>query len=64
MVKQISDNEIYLLNKYIKSILWRVAKRLSHIEDAQCVKVIYYAMLPGNIYRRLERNLQLNHLII
>ena len=28
-VKQISDNEIYLLIKYIKSILWRVAKRLS-----------------------------------
>ena len=30
MVKQISDNEIYLLIKYIKSVLWRVAKRLSH----------------------------------
>ena len=28
-VKQISDNEIYLLNKYIKSVLWRVVKRLS-----------------------------------
>jgi len=28
-VKQISDNEIYLLIKYIKSFLWRVAKRLS-----------------------------------
>ena len=28
-VKQISDNEIYLLIKYIKSVLWRVAKRLS-----------------------------------
>ena len=27
--KQISDNEIYLLIKYIKSVLWRVAKRLS-----------------------------------
>ena len=24
-----SDNEIYLLNKYIKSALWRVAKLLS-----------------------------------
>ena len=30
-VKQISDNEIYLLIKYIKNILWRVAKRLSYI---------------------------------
>jgi len=28
-VKQISDNEIYLLIKYIKSVLWRVSKRLS-----------------------------------
>ena len=30
MVKQISDNEIYLLIKYIKSVLWRVVKRLSY----------------------------------
>ena len=28
-VEQISDNEIYLLIKYIKSVLWRVVKRLS-----------------------------------
>jgi len=34
-----SDNEIYLLIKYIKGILWRVAKRLSYIEDARCLKV-------------------------
>ena len=39
MVKQISDNEMYLLTKYIKSVLWRVAKRLSYIEDARCLKV-------------------------
>ena len=39
VVMQISDNEIYLLIKYIKSVLWRVAKRLSYIEDAQCLKV-------------------------
>jgi hypothetical protein len=39
MVKQISDNEIYLLIKYIKSVLWRVVKRLSYIEDARCQKV-------------------------
>ena len=38
-VKQISDNEIYLLNKYIKSVLWRVVKRLSYIQDARCLKV-------------------------
>ena len=41
MVKQISDNEIYLLIKYIKSVLWRGAKRLSYIEDAWCLKVKY-----------------------
>jgi len=28
-----------LLIKYIKSVLWRVAKRLSYIEDARCLKV-------------------------
>ena len=38
-VKQISDKEIYLLIKYIKSVLWRAAKRLSYIEDARCLKV-------------------------
>ena len=38
-VKQILDNEIYLLIKYIKSVLWRVAKRLSYIHDARCLKV-------------------------
>ena len=38
-VKQILDNEIYLLIKYIKSVLWRVAKHLSYIEDARCLKV-------------------------
>jgi len=38
-VKKISDNEIYLLIKYIQSVLWRVVKRLSYIEDARCLKV-------------------------
>jgi hypothetical protein len=32
-------NEIYLLIKYIKSVLWGVEKRLSFIEDAWCLKV-------------------------
>ena len=40
--KQISDNEIYLLIKYIKSVSWRVAKRLSYIQDARCLKVNIY----------------------
>jgi len=39
MVKQISDNEIYLLIKYIKKVLWSVAKCLSYIEEARCLKV-------------------------
>jgi len=34
-----SDNEIYLLIKYIKSVLWRVVKRLSYIEDTRCLNV-------------------------
>ena len=38
-VKQISDNETYLLIKYIKSVLWSVAKCLSYTEDARCLKV-------------------------
>ena len=37
--QQISDNEIYLFIKYIKSVLWRVAKGLSYIEEARCLKV-------------------------
>ena len=41
-VKQISDNEAYLLIKYIKSVLWGVAKCLSYIEDARCLKVNVY----------------------
>ena len=28
-----------MLIKYIKSVLWKVVKRLSYIEDAQCLKV-------------------------
>ena len=38
-VKQISDNEIYLLIKYIKSVLWKVAECLSYRQDARCLKV-------------------------
>ena len=28
-----------MLIKYIKSVPWRVAKRVSYIEDARCLKV-------------------------
>ena len=30
---------MYLLIKYIKSVFWRVAKCLSYIEEARCLKV-------------------------
>ena len=32
-------NEINLLTKYTKSVLWRVVERLSYILDAWCLKV-------------------------
>ena len=69
MFKQISDNEIYLLIKYTDSVLWRVAKRLSHTEDARCLKVniqnfqkvwhegLLYKLntfLPDNMYKILQ----------
>ena len=41
-VMQISDNEVYLLIKFIKRILWKVAKRLSYMPDARCLKVKYF----------------------
>ena len=53
-VKQISDNEIYLLIKYIKSVHWRVAKFLSYIEEARCLKVnrvhIQYVIKRGTLW--------------
>ena len=33
------NNEIYLLTKYIKSVLWRVDVRLSYIEGIWYLKV-------------------------
>jgi hypothetical protein len=33
------------LIKYIKSVLWRVAKRLSYIQDARFLKVNVQVML-------------------
>ena len=52
-VKQISDNEIYLLIKYIKSALWRVAKQLSYIEDARCLKVKFQV---HNVIEQYKKN--------
>ena len=50
---------IYLLIKYIKSVLWRVAKRLSCIQDARCLKVKIHVshlnVTAGGIYSDLRR---------
>ena len=55
-----SDNEIYLFIKYIKSVLWRVAKCLSYIKEARCLKVNYAIhgaclrmVLLTDVYRNL-----------
>ena len=56
MVKQISDNEIYLLIKYIKSVLWRVVKRLSYIEDARCLKVNWPTLPHINVISLISCN--------
>jgi len=58
MVKQKSDNEIYLLIKYIKSVLWRVAKRQSYIEDVQCLKVKYTVSISAVVLCLLDRFVQ------
>ena len=57
-----------MLIKYIKSVLWRVAKCLSYIEEARCLKVKIYRtiILPVVLYGcetwsltfRAERRLQ------
>jgi len=41
------------LIKYIKSVLWRVAKCLSYIEEARCLKVKRFntgEVHGGNVY--------------
>jgi hypothetical protein len=39
------------LIKYIKSVLWRVAKLLSYIEDARCLKVtVFHNPKPLKLY--------------
>jgi len=38
------------LIKYIKSVLWRVVKRLSYIQDARCLKVNVRWLLHVSVY--------------
>ena len=59
-VKQISDNEMYLLIKYIRSVLWREAKRLSCTEDAWCPKVISVCM-NVNMYLHSSTYIQITY---
>ena len=60
-VKQISDNEIYLLIKYIQSVLWRVAKRLSYIQDARYLKVNLSLRTPWRYVVQRSRSLLIPH---
>ena len=53
-VKQIWDNEKHLLIKYIKSVLRRVAKRLSYIQDARCLKFNVF-IIYTNLIREHKR---------
>ena len=46
-----------MLIKYIKSVLWRVAKCLSYIEDARCLKVNHLTALYCTV---LQSGTQLN----
>ena len=62
-VKQISDNVIYLLIKYVKSILWRVAKCLSYIEEARCLKV-KPLFFPSKALRSTPKCQQWHHHIL
>ena len=55
-VKQISDNEIYLLIQYIRSVLWRVVKRLSYKQDARCLMVNKHYEIPK--YMRTNKQKQ------
>ena len=52
-VKQISDNEICLLIKYIKSVFWGVAKRLSYIQDARCLKGNFWCSYNRQVKSRV-----------
>ena len=62
--QKISDNEIYLLIKYIKSVLWRVAKRRSYIEDARCLKVdLFIRAVSKSVFRFAARYEAFNALI-
>ena len=52
--QEITDNEMYLLINYIKSVLWRVAKRLSYIEDARCLKAKWISVFKWSTFKDLS----------
>ena len=52
-----------MLVKYIKSVLWKVVKRLSYIEEARCLKVkrtifhlIFHSVHTVNIKAALKHD--------
>jgi len=40
------NNLIYLLNKYIKSVLWGLAVRLSCVQDTWCLRLNFITFNP------------------
>ena len=56
-VKQISANEIYLLIKYIKSVLWRVVKLLSQYTGRTVPKdlIVWHFNYLCNIYQVMSK---------
>jgi len=59
----ISDNEIYFLIKHIKSVLWKVANRLSYIDDARCLKVNATIDLSAVPWRSVVDEKVLRHIL-
>jgi len=55
-----------LLIKYIKSVLWKVAKCMSYIEEARCLKVkrikLKISWTVKSIYTRLGKQKKLLYL--
>ena len=47
------NNQIYLLTKYIKRVLWGIAVRMSYIQDAWCLKVKVNCLLQIPTYAQI-----------
>ena len=49
-----------MLIKYIKSVLWRVAKCLSYIEEARCLKVKFNSAVGYEAQMNIQENSETN----